>query len=149
MTLSVESACIEPDAVAAAIARQLGPRVMSTLVSAALERGPLNAPLSLPELLEEQPAPPPRQLPRLSVAVCTWDRPDDLRDCLNAIKRQVVPPHEVVVVDNASASDQTRLLVQRDFPSNPLRPRAPPRPGLGTQSRHRRNIGRRAGIHRR
>ena len=128
MTLSVESACIEPDALAAAIARELGPRVMSTLVSAALERGPLNAPLSLPELLEERPAPPPRQLPRLSVAVCTRDRPDDLRDCLNAIKRQVVPPHEVVVVDNASSSDQTRLLVQRDFPS--IRYVHEPRPGL-------------------
>ena len=128
MTLSVESACIEPDALAAAIARELGPRVMSTLVSAALERGPLNAPLSLPELLEERPAPPPRQLPRLSVAVCTRDRPDDLRDCLNAIKRQIVPPHEVVVVDNASSSDQTRLLVQRDFPS--IRYVHEPRPGL-------------------
>ena len=128
MTLPVESACIEPDALAAAIARELGPRVMSTLVSAALQRGPLNSPLSLAELLEERPAPPPRQLPRISVAVCTRDRPDDLRDCLNAIKRQVFPPHEVIVVDNASSSDQTRLLVQRDFPS--IRYVHEPRPGL-------------------
>ena len=128
MTLSVESACIEPDALAVAIARELGPRLMGTLVSAALERGPLNSPLPLAELLEERPAPPPRQLPRISVAVCTRDRADDLRDCLNAIKRQVVPPHEVIVVDNASSSDQTRLLVQRDFPS--IRYVREPRPGL-------------------
>ena len=128
LTLSVESACMEPDALATAIARELGPRVIGTLVSSALERGPLNSPLSLAELLEERPAPSPRQFPRVSVVVCTRDRADDLRNCLNAIKRQVVTPHEVIVVDNASSSDQTRLLVQTDFPS--VRYVHEPRPGL-------------------
>ena len=128
MTLPVESARMEPDALAAAIARELGPRVMGTLVSATLARGPLHSSISIAELLEERPAPPPRQLPRMSVAVCTRDRADHLRDCLQAIERQVVPPHEVIVVDNASSSDQTRDLVQQDFPS--IRYVHEPRPGL-------------------
>jgi GT2 family glycosyltransferase len=128
LTIPVVGACLNAEALAAAITRELGPRVMSTLVSAALARGPLKAPLSLAELLEERPAPPPSQLPSVTVAVCTRDRPDDLHCCLHAIERQVVPPHEVIVVDNASSSEHTRLLIQRDFPS--VRYVLESRPGL-------------------
>ncbi|HYI14560.1 MAG TPA: hypothetical protein VEX37_04170, partial [Thermomicrobiales bacterium] len=39
--------------------------------------------------------------PFVTVAVCTRDRPDDLRLCLDALARLDYTNHEVIVVDNA------------------------------------------------
>lgn len=44
----------------------------------------------------------------VSVVVCTRDRPDDLRSCLEHLLRCDPPADEIVVVDNASASAATR-----------------------------------------
>lgn len=45
----------------------------------------------------------------VSVVICTRDRPVPLAACLAALARQTVRPREVIVVDNASVSDDTRL----------------------------------------
>lgn len=44
-------------------------------------------------------------VPRLSVCICTHNRPDDLRACLDGLRRQTAPTDafEVLVVDSASA----------------------------------------------
>lgn len=47
----------------------------------------------------------------LTVVVCTRDRPDELRDCLDALRRCSYEPLEIMVVDNAPSSDATRTLV--------------------------------------
>lgn len=54
--------------------------------------------------------------PRLTVAVCTRDRPGDLRLCLQSIARLDYPDLEILVVDNAAADTATRDLVATAFP---------------------------------
>ncbi|EJJ26462.1 glycosyltransferase family 2 protein [Rhizobium sp. CF142] len=48
----------------------------------------------------------------VSLLICTKDRPDELARCLASIPRQSLPPVEVIVVDNASAGDGTRRVVE-------------------------------------
>lgn len=53
-------------------------------------------------------------LPHLSVSVviCTRDRPQSLARMLSSLSSQVRRPDKVIVVDNASASDETRQVCQ-------------------------------------
>ncbi len=53
-----------------------------------------------------------RALPAATVAICTRDRPEDLRRCLEAIVHLPDDGQEVLVVDNCPSSDATRRLVQ-------------------------------------
>lgn len=62
----------------------------------------------------------------LSVIVCTRDRPEQLRICLNALSVLKAPPGEVLVVDNSS--ERTAASVCLDFPR--VRYVHEPRPGL-------------------
>ena len=51
----------------------------------------------------------------VSLVISVWNRVDDLRENLAAIRRQTVPPLEVIVVDNAS-TDGTPEMVVDEFP---------------------------------
>ena len=53
--------------------------------------------------------------PTVSLVISVWNRKDDLRENLQAIRRQTVPPLEVIVVDNAS-TDGTPEMVHDEFP---------------------------------
>jgi GT2 family glycosyltransferase len=48
----------------------------------------------------------------ISVIVCTRDRPEDLSGCLSALFDLKYPEFEIIVVDNAPATDATRALVE-------------------------------------
>ncbi|XAZ21036.1 glycosyltransferase (plasmid) [Sinorhizobium sp. B11] len=48
----------------------------------------------------------------VSLLICTKDRPDELARCLASIPSQSLSPVEVIVVDNASAGDGTRRVVE-------------------------------------
>lgn len=65
--------------------------------------------------LDRPPADPDGPRPSISVAVCTRERPDDLARCLDALAAACAAPgataREIVVVDNAPASDATRRVV--------------------------------------
>lgn len=74
------------------------------------------------------PAPAPRPWPLVTVAVCTRDRADDLRRCLQALARLDYPHLDVLVVDNASRTDAVARLVEREFPQ--VRCVREDRPGL-------------------
>jgi len=50
--------------------------------------------------------------PTAAVAVCTRDRPKDLRRCLEAIMRLPDDGQEVLVVDNCPSTETTRCLVE-------------------------------------
>ena len=50
-------------------------------------------------------------LPFASVAICTRDRPDDLRRCLEALIRMPDDGQEILVIDNCPATDATARLV--------------------------------------
>ncbi|CAN5259808.1 hypothetical protein BH20GEM2_BH20GEM2_15320 [soil metagenome] len=52
----------------------------------------------------------------ITVAICTRDRPEQLRRALASLLRQTAAPAEIVVVDNAPASDATRQLIAAEFP---------------------------------
>lgn len=53
---------------------------------------------------------------RVSVAICTRGRAAQLRRALTALAEQTDAPDEILVVDNAPHDDDTRALVQREFP---------------------------------
>jgi glycosyltransferase involved in cell wall biosynthesis len=53
------------------------------------------------------------RLPPISVVVCTRDRPDLLARCLESIRKVDYTDYEVVVVDNASKSNDTREVAER------------------------------------
>lgn len=48
----------------------------------------------------------------VSVVICTRDRPHHLQKCLESFAEQSLAPNEVIVVDNASANDQTRQVTE-------------------------------------
>ena len=52
------------------------------------------------------------QLPKATIATCTRDRPEDLRRCLQAILLLPNDGQEILVIDNASQTEETRLVVQ-------------------------------------
>ena len=68
--------------------------------------------------------------PFISVVICTRDRPDQLKTCLRCLGGQEYPRFEVVVVDNAPATDAVRTLVDSGLDGLALRYVAEPRPGL-------------------
>lgn len=65
--------------------------------------------------------------PSLTVAVCTRDRPEDLRRCLDALEALEYNDLEVLVVDNAPATDAAAQICQDRAR---VRYVAEPRPGL-------------------
>lgn len=73
---------------------------------------------------------------RVSVILCTKDRPDDVRLVFQCLGAQTLLPAEVVVVD-ASGDDRTRLVVLEKEGASPARYLHVTRPGLTRQ----RNIG--------
>jgi cellulose synthase/poly-beta-1,6-N-acetylglucosamine synthase-like glycosyltransferase len=54
-------------------------------------------------------------LPQVSVAVCTRDRPQDLRRCLASLAALPDDGQEILCIDSASSSDETRQ-VAAEFP---------------------------------
>jgi GT2 family glycosyltransferase len=56
--------------------------------------------------------------PFLSVVIPTYERPDDLRICLNSLSKKVqldAPTYEIIVSDDSN-SDNSGILVEKDFP---------------------------------
>src|SRR6266542_4109639 len=51
----------------------------------------------------------------ISVVIPTWNGARHLPVCFEALRRQTLPPYEIILVDNAS-TDDTRVLVARDYP---------------------------------
>ena len=63
----------------------------------------------------------------ISLVICTRDRPAHLRECLRSLERLSERPEEILVVDNASRTGETREVVS-EFPG--ARYVFEPRPGL-------------------
>ena len=51
----------------------------------------------------------------LSVVTLSWNRRDDLAECLASVRAQTVTATEIIVVDNGS-TDETVAMLERDFP---------------------------------
>jgi len=65
--------------------------------------------------------------PTVSVALCTRDRPDDLRKCLQALRAMRPAPLEIVVIDNAPSDDRSQEVTSQIGGVRYVRE---PRPGL-------------------
>ncbi len=48
----------------------------------------------------------------VTVVICTRNRPDDLRKCLEAISQSQPAPYEVVVVDNTAGDNETKRITR-------------------------------------
>jgi len=69
--------------------------------------------------------------PFISVVICTRDRPEQIKKCLSRLAAQQYPRYEVVVVDNAPASDALRQVIENQKGTGAeFRYCVEPRPGL-------------------
>lgn len=84
--------------------------------------------LRLEDLITLPPAPFAGDMPLVTVAVCTRDRPDDMKLCLEAISKLDYPNLEILVVDNAPKTEGTKDLVDQHYPQ--VCYVREPRPGL-------------------
>jgi GT2 family glycosyltransferase len=65
-------------------------------------------------LERQQPSPPSRgPAPRVTVAICTHERPDDLGQALEAIAADAGDRHDLLVVDNRPTTTRTLAVVAR------------------------------------
>ncbi|MEO1095008.1 MAG: glycosyltransferase [Cyanobacteria bacterium J06638_28] len=67
-------------------------------------------------------------MPLVTVAVCTRDRPEDMKVCLEAISQLDYPDLDVLVIDNAPTTEGTKVLIDEQYPQ--VRYVREPRPGL-------------------
>ena len=84
--------------------------------------------LSLEDLIDLPPVEYEGEWPLVTVAVCTRDRPEDMKRCLEAIGQLDYPNLDILVVDNASKTDTTQVLIETHYPT--VRYVQEPRPGL-------------------
>lgn len=55
------------------------------------------------------------QAPLITIAVCTRNRPGELERCLKVLLKQDYPDFEILVVDNAPSTEDTRVMVLEQF----------------------------------
>jgi GT2 family glycosyltransferase len=111
-----------------AIVQQHGRAVVRQLLSQRLEAPLSPQGLAGDELLQTGPGSRSvSEWPPVTVAVCTRDRTQSLRGCLDALVELDYPALDLLVVDNAPGSDATDRLV-RQYPA--VRYVCEPRPGL-------------------
>ena len=71
-----------------------------------------------------------REGPRMTVAICTHDRPDTLEIALNSVCSQGYERLRILVVDNAPSDDRSRRVVSALADKADIRYAVEPRPGL-------------------
>lgn len=114
-------------AIRRAILDQLKPAILKHTLLEGLKAARTGS-LSIESVLEFPEEAEPEIQPRISVVICTRDRPDYLSVCLEAIQQLKYGNLEVLVVDNAPSNERTRDLVRKNFPE--FRYVREPRPGL-------------------
>jgi GT2 family glycosyltransferase len=114
--------------VAAAVWRELGSEIntrRSRVGLPPLDGIPL-AGIGVEAVLDDELA----ELPMVTVAVCTRDRPQSVIATLRTLAALDYPSYEILVVDNAPSSDATMLAVREHFGDEPrVRYLREPRPG--------------------
>ncbi|MBD2036604.1 glycosyltransferase [Leptolyngbya sp. FACHB-321] len=83
--------------------------------------------LRLEDLINLPPAEYDGELPLVTVAVCTRDRPEDIKLCLDAILKLDYPNLDILVIDNAPKTESTKNLMSQYPQARYIRE---PRPGL-------------------
>lgn len=83
--------------------------------------------LQMEDLVNLPPAPFEGEQPLVTVAVCTRDRAEDMKRCLEAITKLDYPHLEILVIDNAPQTEATKELIAQHYPQV----RYVPEPRLG------------------
>jgi len=103
--------------------------ILCGLVDERLRSGPLRNRIRVEEMFGPPTSvDPTRPAPLVTIAVCTRDRTADLKMCLDSMERIEYPALDIIVVDNAPATDGTERLLRENHPS--MRYVREPRPGL-------------------
>ena len=102
--------------------------IISQLLKNGLASPQRSEDLRLEDLLELPPVEYDGEWPLVTVAVCTRDRPDDMKLCLEALSQLDYPHLDILVVDNAPQTEGTKDLVDTHYPQ--VRYVREPRPGL-------------------
>ena len=117
-----------PDVIGTAIVKKLSHAIIRHLLCDGLMTLPRPGGLQINDLLSTPHPVSSGPLPLITVAVCTRDRASDLARCLDSLHRLDYPALDILVVDNAPASDATERLVRTTFAN--VRYVREPRPGL-------------------
>ncbi|WP_017299506.1 glycosyltransferase family 2 protein [Nodosilinea nodulosa] len=102
--------------------------IISQLLKNGLASPQRSEDLTLENLISLPPVEYTGEWPLVTVAVCTRDRPDDMKLCLEAISQLDYPHLDILVVDNAPQTEGTKELVETHYPQ--VRYVREPRPGL-------------------
>lgn len=105
VSLGLTTRELEPAEMMGAIEAQLGPALARHLERDAISPSELQDPTQV-QSCADRPPPGPGEL--ISVVVCTRDRPEILRTCLERLQKLHFASFEVVVVDNAPRTSETR-----------------------------------------
>jgi O-antigen biosynthesis protein len=117
LTLPITNGGCDGQTMAHAVATAYGPAIARAQLATALLAG-LATTSDKPWVIGD-PSPPraaqshPIRWPKVTVAVCTRDRPQDLALCLDSLLKLDYADLEILVIDNAPSSDATAALVQR------------------------------------
>jgi glycosyltransferase involved in cell wall biosynthesis len=134
LMLDVPDAGLTPYMIATAIDRRFGPQIRDRIDAAG---GDVTAGIPVVGVTAETT--PPylatraevlSDAPRITVVVCTRDRPDRLSACLDSILAQRYFRYRVLVVDNAPSSHETEHVVREYARRAPVDYLREPRPGL-------------------
>jgi GT2 family glycosyltransferase len=103
--------------------------IARSLLAGRLAARPLRSLLRVEDLFDlPAPVEQPKPVPLVTVAVCTRDRAEDLKLCLDSLTHIDYPALDIIVVDNAPATDATERLLKENYPF--MRYVCEPRPGL-------------------
>jgi len=105
LILEVPPQGLTAEQVAAGIANELGEEITRRLDA----KGQVEP--SLPKFLASRHE-VLLQAPKITVVVCTRERPEGLRTCLQSVLAQEYPNFSVLVVDNAPETDQSQSVVE-------------------------------------
>ncbi len=124
----VTEGALSLDAVKNEINTTFGKRIIRRLIRERLKTPIASRGLTVADLFERPIPETPSKTPLVTVAVCTRDRAADLDRCLTSLIALDYPALDLIVVDNAPATDATRRLCEDRFPA--VRYVLEPRPGL-------------------
>ena len=110
------------------ILEQQGEAIICQLLKSGLASPQQPEDLTLESLIDLPPITHSGEQPLVTVAVCTRDRPEDMKRCLEAITQLDYPHLDILAVDNAPQTEATKELVETHYPH--VRYVREPRPGL-------------------
>ncbi|MEM9119169.1 MAG: glycosyltransferase [Cyanobacteria bacterium P01_F01_bin.56] len=110
------------------ILEEYGWAIVCQLVKTGLVASQRSEDLRLEDLTQLPEADFEGAMPLVTVAVCTRDRPEDMKLCLEAISQLDYPHLDVLVIDNAPTTEGTQILIEEQYPQ--VRYVREPRPGL-------------------